>query len=425
MYKNKESFHLLLGGVAAFCVYSSMYAFRKPFTSATFAGLKFLSLDFKVCLVISQTIGYTLSKFYGVRFIAELKPERRWLYILIFIGIAWIALLFFAIVPPPYNIIFLFINGFPLGVIYGLVFSYLEGRRSTEFLGALLTSSFIFASGFTQSVGKFLLIQMNISQWWMPFLAGTIFIIPLLFFTWLLNRIPPPTSFDKINRTERLPMNKLKRKEFLAKFRPGLIVLIITYVVLTIIRDYRSNFASDIWIELGYGNNSNVFTSSEIPAAIVTFILMTGLILIRKNILALMINHLVIIAGLLMSLIATILFLNNALSPYWWITTVGIGLYMAYVPFNCMLFDRLIAAFQFVGTAGFIIYIADSFGYLGSDVVLLTKNILHINISWSGFFIKMIIISSILGIVFIIISILYFRNKYETRLGIVPKLKYV
>ena len=65
----------------------------------------------------------------------------------------------FCIVPAPYNIIFLLINGFPLGVIYGLVFSYLEGRRTTEFLGAVLATSFIFASGFTQSAGKYVMLH--------------------------------------------------------------------------------------------------------------------------------------------------------------------------------------------------------------------------------------------------------------------------
>src|SRR5204863_2729877 len=122
------------------------------FTVADYAGMRFLCLDYKIWLVISQTIGYTLSKFFGIKFIAELKNKNRTLIILKLIGIAWIALLFFAIMPAPYNIIFLLINGFPLGIIYGLVFSYLEGRKTTEILGAALSSSFIFASGFTQSV---------------------------------------------------------------------------------------------------------------------------------------------------------------------------------------------------------------------------------------------------------------------------------
>ena len=45
---------------------------------------------------------------------------------------------------------------------------------------------------------------------------------------------------------------------------------------------------------------------------------------------------------------------------------LGLGTYLGYLPFNCLLFDRLIAAFGSVANAGFFIYVADSFGYLGS-----------------------------------------------------------
>ena len=123
----------------------------------TFTGQQYFHIDYKVWLVIAQIIGYTLSKFYGIKFIAELKPGQRAKYILLLIGIAWLALLFFAIVPAPYNIIFLFINGFPLGLIWGLVFGYLEGRKSTEFMAAVLSISLIFASGFVKTVARMLM----------------------------------------------------------------------------------------------------------------------------------------------------------------------------------------------------------------------------------------------------------------------------
>lgn len=172
---------VLLIALSAFSVYTCMYAFRKPFTVAEFAGIRFLGIDYKIWLIISQTVGYTLSKFFGVRFIAELRTKNRTLIILRLISLAWVALLFFAVVPAPYNIIFLLLNGFPLGLIYGLVFSYIEGRKTTEFLGAALASSFIFASGFTQSVGKFVMIKWNIDQWWMPWVTGLVFFTSLTF----------------------------------------------------------------------------------------------------------------------------------------------------------------------------------------------------------------------------------------------------
>src|ERR1700754_1137207 len=166
----------VLAAISAFGAYTSMYAFRKGFTAATYSGSQYFHLDYKVWLVIAQIIGYTASKFYGIKFISELKPGQRAKSILILVGIAWLALLLFAIVPAPYNIVFLFINGFPLGLIWGLVFGYLEGRKSTEFMAAVLSISLIFASGFVKTVGRTLLTVFHVNEYHMPFLTGAIFV---------------------------------------------------------------------------------------------------------------------------------------------------------------------------------------------------------------------------------------------------------
>jgi MFS family permease len=401
-----------------------MYAFRKPFTVANFENIRFWGIEYKIWLVIAQTAGYTISKFFGIKFIAELKNKNRGLAILKLIAIGWVALLFFAIVPQPYNIIFLLINGFPLGIIYGLVFSYLEGRKATEFLGAALASSFIFASGFTQSVGKFIMQEWNVDQWWMPFITGLVFFLPLLFFVWLLEKTPLPTETDMLLRTERKSMNKKERIAFFRAFFPGLITLIIVYVLLTIIRDYRSNFASNIWKETGHENSVSLFTKTEIPASLLVLVVMSLLVYVRRNIAALMINHFLIILGFILSSGATLLFSYSQLSTFWWMTITGLGLYLGYVPFNCMLFERLIATFKYVSTAGFIIYVADSFGYLGSDVILLIKSFTRMNISYSDFFVKMILSISLIGIGLTIFSSVYFRKKYQRYFSVPSNLGY-
>src|ERR1700712_512115 len=176
----------VMAAISAFGAYTSMYAFRKAFAAGTFTGLQYLHLDYKVWLVIAQIIGYTLSKFYGIKFIAELKPGQRAKYILLLIGISWLALLGFAVVPAPYNIIFLFINGFPLGLIWGLVFGYLEGRKSTEFMAAVLSISLIFGSGFVKTIGQTLIHTYHVSEYNMPFLTGALFAIPLILFVLML-----------------------------------------------------------------------------------------------------------------------------------------------------------------------------------------------------------------------------------------------
>ncbi len=403
----------LFTGLTVFCVYTCAMGLRKPFTAATFDGLAFLSIDYKIWLVLTQTAGYTLAKFYGIRFIGALRHNRREKVLVQLIAVALLALLLFAVLPAPYNIILFVINGFPLGIIYGIMLSYLEGRRTTELLGAMLTTSFIFSVGLTQTAGRYILLDWRVSQWWMPFVTGMLFFIPMLAGIWFMRKIPQPGEEDKALRTERLPMDKAMRRHFVRTFLPGLILLVLVYMLFTTLRDYRGNFAANIWEELGLGGQSAVYTASEIPASLVVLVVMSLLVLFRDNLMALMINHLLIIAGCVLCMASTWAYTGGMVSPFWWITLTGVGLYMVYVPFNCMLFERLIAAFKYSGNAAFIVYLADSVAYIGSDAVLLFRNFAHVNMSWSGFYIRMVYLVSATGIVLTLLSAVYFWQKHR------------
>ena len=98
---------ILYVSFSAFVVYSCMYGFRKPYTAASFAGYSLFGISYKVVLVISQVIGYMVSKFYGIRFIAAMQPNRRASTLVKLVLTAWVSLLLFALVPPPYNFIFM------------------------------------------------------------------------------------------------------------------------------------------------------------------------------------------------------------------------------------------------------------------------------------------------------------------------------
>ncbi|WP_204277225.1 DUF5690 family protein, partial [Klebsiella aerogenes] len=71
----------------------------------TFDGMRFWGFGYKTLLVLSQMLGYLAAKFYGIKFIAELKRLGRYKIVLLLVGIAWLAWLLFALIPAPYNII--------------------------------------------------------------------------------------------------------------------------------------------------------------------------------------------------------------------------------------------------------------------------------------------------------------------------------
>ena len=395
----------------AFLTYSCMYAFRKPFAVATFEGLSFLNIDLKIWLITSQLCGYALSKFFGIKIISELKNTKRAISILILICIAEVALFLFAISPQPLNIIFLFVNGFPLGMVWGMVFSYLEGRRSTELLGAGLSVSFIFSSGFVKTIGKWLIVQFQVSEFWMPFLTGAIFALPLVLSVYLLDRVPPPDARDIQQRVERQPMNGKARRVFFQKFSFQLILLISTYTLLTVFRDFRDNFSAEMWQSLGFGGSSAIFTVTEIPIAIGVLAIISLVMFIKNNQTALFVNHLLIMLGLLLVGGATLALETKTISGPVWMMLTGMGLYLGYVPFNSIFFDRMIAAFRYSANVGFLIYLADSFGYLGSVFVMLYKNFGFLEMAWLDFFIGGAYILSFSGLFMILLSMISFYLK--------------
>jgi MFS family permease len=354
-----------------------------------------------------------LSKFWGIKFISELKQLGRWKTTIILIGIAWLCLLVFAVVPAKFGLLCLFVNGFVLGFMWGIIFSYAEGRRATDFIGSVLAVSFIFAGGFSRSIGKWLMLSWDVSEKWMPFMTGLVFLFPLILFLYLLERIPKPDRDDVDERTERSPMTKDDRKKFLRHFGFGIAAVTITYLFLTVMRDVRDNFMSNIWNELGYGDNASIFAKTETNTSLIILFMISSMVLIRKNIKAFRIIHVAILGGFLLAGISSAFFVTGALDGAIWMQLVGLGLYMAYIPFNCIFFERMIASFRIGGNVGFLIYIADAFGYLGSISVMLAKEILKVKANWPEFYSQGVVIFSIVGCVGTIISFFYFNRKYR------------
>ena len=399
--------------LTSFTVYASMYGFRKPFTAASYGGLRFLGMDYKVVLVIAQVLGYMISKFYGIRFIAAMDPGRRAGYIVRLVLTAWGALLMFGIVPVPYNFVFMFINGLPLGMVWGLVFGFLEGRRTTELMGAVLATSFIFASGLAKTVGKSLMLYAGVSETWMPFAAGAVFIAPLLLSTWLLNQTPAPTAEDVAQRTVRLPMGREQRRSFLRTFGFALIPVVTAYAMLTVLRDFTEDFANELWAETGYRNNADVFAGSSTIVSVIVLVAIGGFFLIKNNFRAFLLNNAIIIGGFALAAAATLAFHLHLISSVVWIISASAGLYLGYVPYNCFYFERMLAAYRIPGNVGFLIYIADAFGYLGTVAVLLIKEFVRIKYTWVEFFTGLFYVSAAAGMIFVLWGAMLFTRIYR------------
>jgi MFS family permease len=417
----------------SFATYFAMFAFRKPFAAASYNRLaaEGSSLGLKSALVIGQVVGYGLAKWIGVKFVSETGRSRRAPLLVLMIVAAEAALALFAVVPDGWRPLAMFLNGLPLGMVWGLVVWYLEGRRASEVLLAGLSCSFIIAGGAVQDVGRAVLagdalpllgltfpnpFGRSVDELWMPFAVGALFLLPFVVSVWLLDQLPEPTAADVAARSVREPMSRRQRLEFLRHFLPGLLGLFAAYFFITAFRDFRDNFIVDLFAELNYPyeQNKSIVTRSVLWIGLGVAAAMAMIYFVRDNRRGLMAVFGVIIGGLLLVGGATWLHARGRIDGFWWMTLIGLGSYLAYVPYGSVLFERLIASTRVAGTAVFAIYVADSLGYVGTVSMLLYKDFGASGSSRLEFLQAFAYALSLAGAAGLLLAAIYFRRVTRT-----------
>ena len=421
--------------IAAFSTYFCMYAFRKPFAAAKFEGEFFFgsTVALKTAIVISQIIGYALSKYIGIKVCSEVSPTRRALTLVALIAGAETALVAYGLVPNNLKVVAIFFNGLPLGMVWGLVVWYLEGRRMSELLLAGLSCSYILSSGIVKDIGRAML-EGGVAEWWrqvplignaigsllgkvseswMPAVVGLHFLPLFLLAVWMLNQLPRPSEADVAARSKRQTMTGTDRLAFVRQFMFGMLLLCIAYFFLTAYRDFRDNYQVEILDDLGYPyeQNKTIISQTETLVAFGVMAALALLMFVKDNRRGLLGAFLIMTGGVALLGISTALLQARFINGFWWMTLTGLGSYLAYVPFGSVLFDRLIASTRAAGTAVFAIYVADAIGYTGSVGVQLYRDLAESNVSRLGFFEGYTYFMSVLGVTCLAGSCIYFLRR--------------
>lgn len=400
----------LAASVLAFSTYFCMYAFRKPFAAAVYPGAGGLGLDLKTLFVISQVVGYTLSKYLGIKWVSEVRRTRRLVLLLGLIGAAELALLAFALLPGRYKAIAIFLNGLPLGMVWGLVVRYLEGRQASELLLSALSCSFIVASGVVKDIGRWFL-SLGVGESWMPVLTGLTFLLPFVASARLLDGLPDPNEQDARAREARPPMYARERRAFAARFWPGLVLLVLVYLGLTAFRDFRDNYGVELFLELGYADEPAIFSRTELPVAFLVLLVLSSMVAFQQRLQGLIALFVVMGTGLALVGAATFALERAWLSGQSWMVGVGLGAYLAYVPFSSFLFDRIMAATRFPGTAVFAVNLLDAAGYTGSVGMQLYKDLVAASATRLAFFKVMSYGLSLGGTLLLVLAAVYFVRR--------------
>ncbi len=412
LYRAGPTVQLAFGGLTSFSICLGAFALREPFLATPLAGTISVfgagPVDLRAACITAQALGLALSQPIGAVAVVELDPARRVPALAGVLGVAELALVMLALVPPPLAPVCLFVDGLALGLVWGLVFSFLEGRRVSDGLGAVAAAGYLLAGGAMRSFGH-AVDSLGVPALWAPAAAGAAAALPLAGALWLLAQFPPPNRQDEAERLFRAPMTSAMRSQFLRASALGLGLLVAAHALLSGYRELRTRMTLELWGVLAPPDAPSVLTAAELPAAVATVVAIGGLMIFRDHRRALAAVHGLILLGLAAIGGSTVLYLGGAVGPTSWMVTIGAGLFLVHVPFMTVLFDRLVAAVGLVGTAVFMVFVAGTFGHAGRLAVLAVEMVRGPLVDSLDGFARASLAVTALATVLVVASAAYFR----------------
>lgn len=273
------------------------------------------------------------------------------------------------------TILGVFLGCFPSSMLYGGLVSYVEGRRSTEVLVAVVHFFSTAAPSASRGVATAAL-AMGMEQCWMPALIAAAFLPATLGLLWALDRSPAPTAEDVAQRRPRRAMSAEERSAFLLAFRPGLVLIIASYAMLAALRFFRDLYSRDIFTAANHGQQPSAlaFALADLPGATFTSIALVLFSRVEDGGRALLRMHLAMLAFLAVAAGSTVLYAGGYVDGVSWQLALGTGIYGAYSIGGVPLFDRLISISGLSGaTCTFLVFLSDMCGYIAAVSLLLWK----------------------------------------------------
>ena len=262
----------------------------------------------------------------------------------------------------------MFFNGLSLGCMWGVIFSFIEGRRTTDILASLLGISIVISSGVAKSIGLFVMNTLHVGEFWMPALIGA-FALPVL------------------------------------------ILLFVANLLLVILRDIKEDFLVKI-IDMS-GHSSWLFAQIDSVVTLIILALFGMMVFVKSNIKVLVILLSMVVAGTATMSFVSLNYDTLQLSTVTWLFIQSLSLYIAYLCFQSIFFDRFIACFKIKGNVGFFIVTIDFIGYTGTVLVLMFKEFFNTDINWLDFYNQMSGYVGIICTVAFSCSIVYLVQRHK------------
>lgn len=147
---------------------------------------------------------------------------------------------------PLAKVVTLFFSSFCSSWIYGMMVTYLEGRRATEVLIAVTSMCLVYAGAASRSVGS-VVLNVGVSPRLMPLIVGTIAWMLACALLIVLDRSPRPGASDQAARSVRRPMDLRAKHKFMSEWGGGVGLIMLAYALVTGIRSVRDLYSAQIF----------------------------------------------------------------------------------------------------------------------------------------------------------------------------------
>ena len=260
------------------CSYALTYFWRYPVFVLPKSVLEqhiYGRLDLQMCFSLAFIIGFGVAKFPAAAVASSPFFFRHRLPVLLSIItlsmlVEGVGLLFDSL--PGLQILAVFMSSFLSSWIYGMELTYLEGRRQTERMLAVITLCLVYAGNASRGTAS-LALSLGCPPRWMPLLVGAAAWAPSTAPLILTDRAPRPTASDVAARCARGTMSVRARSAFLWRFGGGLVCVCVAYALLVGIRALRDLYSAELFAAALHTPTAPpwVFLVADVPGALFRF----------------------------------------------------------------------------------------------------------------------------------------------------------
>lgn len=279
--------------------------------------------------------------------------------------------------PPRVAVLFVFTSCFFQSWVYGGLLTYIEGRRSTERLLAVLSGFYIFAGNLSRGTSS-LVLQFGVAPRAMPLIVGaTACVVSCLLLAYTDGQ-PGPTDADIASRSKRTQMTAEERWGFCKRWSTLLVFSIIAYATMATLRSFRDFYTQQIFsAALGVSSDevpSWLYFVVDVPGAVLSSLALVWMNTVEDHQIAICRLFQIQLVSISFALGSTLLFLGNVIGGVVWQISLGVGIYLAYALMQTPVFERVFAVTKTQGTCAFLVFLSDGCGYFSTVCLLLYQN---------------------------------------------------